>query len=377
MKLVALVALALFVTSFLMITGVTLFTDLNGSGLESHDYISYWAAGQLLRHHHNPYDAAAIQRMEGRSDYPTVMRNPPWSLWITLPLGFVSAINGIRLWQLMLLAALIASTFLLRSVLGSPLGTIHWLALLFGPAIYCIAYGQTSILVLLGLSAFLCFRESHPLLAGVALSFCALKPHLLVPFFTVVLAWAISRKAYTILAGAAAALSLQLALAFYLDHSAWQDYRYLMTHSGIDSEFMPTPGGVLRHLVYGAPWVQFAPMILATGWAVWYFRRHDREWDWFRHGALVLVVSVFCAPYAWLMDQSLLWPALLPLLYRAPPMRIAVLAISGGMLLQLCFGVGTHSLLDLWPALAWTALFFYERSSHQGLAVQSPAEAGP
>ena len=68
------------------------------------DFITYWATGQQLVHHGNPYDAAAVSRIErdagfqgGASYY---MRNAPWALPLALPLGYFGAQAAALPWSL-------------------------------------------------------------------------------------------------------------------------------------------------------------------------------------------------------------------------------------------------------------------------------------
>jgi hypothetical protein len=59
------------------------------------DSIAYWTAGRLLLHRQNPYDAGTVLRLEQEQGYtdakPLVLRTPPWSLFVVLPLGLVGA----------------------------------------------------------------------------------------------------------------------------------------------------------------------------------------------------------------------------------------------------------------------------------------------
>src|SRR3954471_24682721 len=58
------------------------------------DSIAYWAAGDLAIHHQNPYDHAAVFRMEQEHGYkdprPLILRTPPWSLFLVTPLGYLN-----------------------------------------------------------------------------------------------------------------------------------------------------------------------------------------------------------------------------------------------------------------------------------------------
>jgi len=60
----------------------------------SRDYVVFWATGQQLAHHANPYDTAALRQIEhavGLNPGYSVMymRNLPFALPLVMPLGFV------------------------------------------------------------------------------------------------------------------------------------------------------------------------------------------------------------------------------------------------------------------------------------------------
>ena len=74
------------------------------------DFITYWATGQQLVHHGNPYDAASVSRIErdagfqgGASYY---MRNAPWALPLALPLGYLGPQAAALPWSLSCSASL-------------------------------------------------------------------------------------------------------------------------------------------------------------------------------------------------------------------------------------------------------------------------------
>src|SRR5690348_4781686 len=66
------------------------------------DSIAYWAAARLLTVHQNPYDHAmvlALERSQGYNEYrPLVLRTPPWSLFLVLPLGWISPLPAWITW---------------------------------------------------------------------------------------------------------------------------------------------------------------------------------------------------------------------------------------------------------------------------------------
>jgi hypothetical protein len=110
-----------------------------------------------------------------------------------------------------------------------------------------------------------------------------------------------------------------------------------------------------------ALWLQGLPEVLGCIWALGYFWKHRRHWDWIEHGSLLMLVSVFVAPYAWLVDQSILIPALLHGMYRAHSRVFSTIFgwASALILIQICLGAGVRSPWNLWPAPFWIVLYVW------------------
>jgi hypothetical protein len=82
--------IGLMLTFTALFLGVMPLTDMAGK----RDFVVYWATGQQLVHHGNPYDKDAVMRIERSAGLPTeagtlYMRNLPWSLPLAVPLGFI------------------------------------------------------------------------------------------------------------------------------------------------------------------------------------------------------------------------------------------------------------------------------------------------
>jgi len=63
---------------------------MTGNIAGARDFVVYWATGQQLVHHANPYEVDGMMRTERAAGLPTgygvlFMRNPPWALGITYP----------------------------------------------------------------------------------------------------------------------------------------------------------------------------------------------------------------------------------------------------------------------------------------------------
>lgn len=331
----------------------------------SRDFISYWATGKQLVRHANPYDREAIAAIEHAAGLDAratlIMRNPPWALPLAWPLGFLNLRLATVLWSLLLLICLFVSVWIVRSLHGSPPNHIHWLGLAFTPALLCISMGQTSLLALLGVTLFLRWQAKRPFAAGLSLWLCALKPHLFLPFGAALLAWIVMRRRWKIVAGTVTAVGVTTIVGFLLDPRAWADYSRMMRSPLVENEFIPCLSDAIRQLlVPQAVWMQYLPSALAALWAVIYFWQRRLEWDWARNGSLLLLVSLFAAPYCWLYDQCLAIPALIHAGYvtrsRALITAFALLIFAADA--ELCF-IRVFSPWWLWTAPAWLAWYLF------------------
>ena len=116
-----------------------LVTLINGKTAGTRDFVVYWATGQQFAHHGNPYDPAALMRLEreaGRAANAGAMymRNPPWMLPLTYPLALFSERTASLLWTLLLIASLGVSLHLLWRMHGRPRNRVHLLGFAFAPA---------------------------------------------------------------------------------------------------------------------------------------------------------------------------------------------------------------------------------------------------
>ena len=340
---------------------------MSESNAANRDFICYWAAGHQLAHHADPYDGKQILQLERsagfRDNRAFFMRNPPSAFFLALPLGFAGAKAGAVLWSLALIAALVSSIRLLWFMHGRSPDRLHMLGYLFAPLLACLLAGQIGIFILFGVTLFLRFHATQPYLAGAALLLCSLKPHLFLPFGAVLLAWAVVRRAYRILVGAAAAMTASIGLSFLLDPAGWSQYGDMVRGQRLQGEFIPTISLMLRLLVdRNALWLQLVPAGAACVWALWYFWKHREHWDWLDHGSLLLLVSVMVAPYAWFTDEAVVLPAILVGLYRLSNSGRSLLpfgCVAVIALIEVLAGVILNSGFYVWTAPAWLAWYLW------------------
>ena len=335
----------------------------------SRDFVAYWATGQQLRRHADPYDMVAMMQIEHAAGLDVrgvlLMRNPPWALPLAIPLGFLGLRVASVLWSLVLLGCLLLSVRMLWLMHGRPPGSLHWLALAFTPALVCLIMGQTSLFALLGLVLFLRFYRAQPFLAGVCLWLCTLKPHLFLPFAAVLLVWMIYTRSYGVLVGAVVAVGASCLVTSAMDPAAWQHYFQLMHAPATENEYIPCLADFIRlNVRRDAVWLQYCPAMLSCIWAISYYWSRRERWDWMREGSLVMLVSLLSAPYCWIYDQGLAIPGLLQGIYRtgARTQIVVLAALSVILDTELCC-VKITSSLYLWPAAAWVLWYLWACAS--------------
>lgn len=344
------------------------------------DFIVYWATGQQLVLHRNPYDPVALKQIERdagfEGDTAYYMRNTPWALPLALPLGLMSAQAAALPWSLLMLALLVVSVRMLWKMFGSTGSRVDWLGYCFPPALACVDIGQTSIILLFGLVVFLRFHKARPFAAGAALSLCTIKPHLFLPFALVLMIWIVVSRSYRILAGGVAGMLAANALTAWIDPSALSKYAHYLRNSTITQEFTACLGDVLRDAINpSAEWLAFVPAMLGTIWAAVYFWRRRQTWDWLENGNRVMLVSLVVAPFGWIFDQTLAIPAILfAASQTSSRILLSALALIYIAIEVELFRFDPHSLAYLWIVPAWLVWYLLARAN-SGKADATPVPA--
>jgi hypothetical protein len=364
-----LAVLAMIAVAFTILT-----ISLTSTGTTAHkDFIACWAAGRLLIHHANPFDADAVLALEKSAGYcdtqALIMRNPPYSLWLSVLAGLLSPVKAAAFWILLIVASIVASIRMLWAIHGRPPDRIHLLGYLFAPTFACTVFGQISSFVLLGVVGFLYWNRRRPFLAGLCITLLALKPQILLPFGLVLLVWIVLRRQYWVVLGAICGMALTMAVPLWFRPSILSDYLPTFQSAVADSVIIPTVSTLVRMAIdRHASWVQFVPAMLGGIWAVVYFARQGTRWDWNRHGSLLLLVSVFVAPYSWFPDEIVVLPAILAAAYccadRDRP--LLVFGILDAAALVLVFAViPVQSGAYIWTTTAWLGWYLFATRTSQ------------
>lgn len=282
------------------------------------DFLPYWTAAHLLASGRNPYDRSAIFAIEraagNRETAPFIMRNPPWALPVVAPLGYFGIHWGAFLWFCwMLLLAGLSVWLLTRGRAGA-----RPRAVFFAPLLIALMLGQLTTLVLFAAVFFLVCRQRRAFISGAVLSLAALKAHLLVLVWPILLIDCYRHRNWRIPAGLLFGIAVLTGLAYLFDPQAWAQYRHAMLHDSLTLQYLPNISADIRFLLARRhPWVQPVPSLIGVVWALWYYARGG--WNWMEQGAVLLAVSALLSPYSWSCDMALM----LPLVLRIPAGRRA------------------------------------------------------
>jgi hypothetical protein len=342
-----------------------------------YDFISYWSSGHRLLQGLDPYDPAGVFRLEHSVGYvgirPNVMLNPPIAFILVAGLGLTTPRIGDILWMALLVVSLMASVRVLWNLNGRPESRVHLVSYSFAPVAACLIAGQLGIFMLLGIALFLYLEKTRPILAGMCLFPCLLKPHLFLAFGLVFILYCLHARGWRLLLGVSATVCTACIFSACLDAHGWTQYFHMMKATDeIQREFIPTVSTMFRFLVdKNEAWLQFVPALASCCWAVPFYWRRRKGWQWSQDGLVLLLVSLLFAPHAWFTDEAIVLPALLNSLVKAQAAGKSLtpfLVLSAIALAEVFFSVPLASAYYIWTMPAWFAWYLY--ATHES---RSPA----
>jgi hypothetical protein len=351
-KLAAVRPLQLAASVAVLVVSLALLSTALYKNAADRDFICYWSSAKLLRAHANPYAGPAVLRIENEAGAhyrePFIMRNPPWALFVVAPLGFFSVRVAAFLWLATLIATALLSIKCLRMGPRPPPLVVY----LFAPILGCAMAGQTSIFLLLGIAFFFKYQRQLPFWSGLALVLPAMKPHLFLLLWPVILIECLRKKEWRVLAGFGVGMAMAAIVPLFFDAHIWADYLAAMRGEHIDQQYLANLSFLLRFMVPGHPvWVQGVPSVLGILFCSRYYWRRRNVWRWREDGAALLLISAMVSPYSWPFDQLLLLPAIIHVCSaRRSAKAMPVLAVvNGAAVVLLLLTIPLSS-----PAYAWS-----------------------
>ncbi len=321
------------------------------AALKPRDFAEYWSSGAANLHGENPYDPQTLLRYQREidpdRDRAVMMWNPPWSLALYMPLGWLAPGWATLLWVAGQLLAIGISCDWLWRVFGGSLRH-RWVAQVVGlpfvGAWWTVSFGQNTGFLLLGLAGYAFFRKAdRPALAGAFAALTALKPHLLAVFGVLFVLDALTHRGRIALATGCAVLACSLGLAVFANPNVLEQYRETVLHPTaeavpLNAWKLPVASYWLRVSVDPrAFWIQFIPALVAClGYGVYRVKQGER-WDWPRELPLIVWVSAITTPYGgWIFDLAVL---LVPVIAAAVRVVNAQYWVRGCVLFALLLGI--------------------------------------
>jgi hypothetical protein len=341
------------------------------------DYVEYWAAGRLNLIGGNPYAADQLLSMQRAADRKTEfqpMFYPPWTLALTMPLALFSYPISRLLWFILCSAMILIAINWTWTLFGEPTQR-RWPAWIitftFFPTIIVLRMGQIGPVLLLGVAGFLHFEhKKRYLLAGAFVALLAIKPHVLYLICISILVWSIGRRRWKILGGGFIVLLSGTLTAMMFNPRVIT--QYLSATLAADSLLVfatPTFGSLLRLLLgFERTWLAFVPMLLGIFWLGLYGLRYRADWLWAKRMPLLLLVSVFTAPYCWSFDQVVLIPVVLQAMIEVLATN-RVCIVSGAIFSYLMFNIAAFALngrvSDFWQFWLAPVLLIWAHLTHR------------
>jgi len=317
---------------------------LGASSVGTIDLLQYYSAAKLWLAGQDPYNPSLIESVErsvsANPAIPVLMWNPPQILPIIAPLALLKFSDAVAAWILLAVLSIAVSIKICMNLFcgnNSRARKISQVVLLctFYPFALCVGYGQISFLLLLSLSIFLMRVSSGrrdlagDYLAGLALSFITIKPHLLYLVFVLLVIRSFRTRSWQTIFGLVAGLLILVALATMITPSVLVWYQHAVAAAPPIYWQTPTMGSWLQGVseIHFA-WIRILPSALFAAGAILIFSRLDKRA--LNTDLLIAIVplSLVSSPYGWTYDHMLMLPAMFWLIKEAKFAPLAALLVA-------------------------------------------------
>jgi hypothetical protein len=290
------------------------------------DLLEYWAAAKLIENSENPYDAARIEEIQKAEpttgatlNNPILMWNPPFVIPVIKLLGELDFHEARIAWLMVTFACLFISIFciFLGNINTHALSWKPVVALIsFFPIVSILQFGQISWILILGLTICGLFINRYQgLLAGLALSLCLIKPHLLYLTYLSFFIYLPSNERLKFILGFTSGAALLGGSAEIISPGAWSQWLAAFERPPVYFK-TPTVGSLLNRLLevqHG--WILYIPALL-TLITLALFRGQKWCQKLIKDPVTITAISLATAPYGWIFDQVLLLPLVIRLTMR-------------------------------------------------------------
>jgi hypothetical protein len=281
---------------------------------ELSDFAAYWGAAKLYKI--DPFDVNAVSSIQAalakhRNDI-LVMRNPPWTAVIFMPLAGLPYDVATGVWTTTTFLLLAWAGLTIWRQLGGTDGTIALVIVFaFAPTLLLLRIGQISAL-LLGCVAMLMLaldRRKYAL-AGMALAGLTVKPHVCLIAMLVILLWAFLTRHHRLWLSFVASVAVLVLISWALNTHIFELYARLVREIIGYRETYPNLAGALMTATGRREW-GFLPFVIGFSYEMYRLIRGPATWKWREEVPRVLLVSLVTSYYSYSYDEVMVLPALM------------------------------------------------------------------
>lgn len=286
------------------------------------DLPHFWAASLLFLSDGNPYSPGQVWVHEqpfSPNSGPIPFLNPPGSLLVLLPLGFLPYLAASLFWLWLNFFSLVFSVLLIWLWLGGSDLTRRSLLILsvtiaaFVPAYELIRWGQLSGILLVALTSGLILFQGLRLSsfgAGLFFALFCIKPHLFLLPGIFLGVTSVRFKMVGLACGFIVSAVFIHAVVLFIRPDILS--LFLSSFNFMSESWqMPTLASLLQHLLgYASAVWRLAPALVGVVFTLVIAFKVREEMVPLAFLSL-FPVTLFCAPYAWIHDQVVLFPLLL------------------------------------------------------------------
>jgi hypothetical protein len=367
--------IAILILSLMLSVLVPMLTPGKGQA----DFIAYWSASTLFSRGENPYnpiDMLKIQReIDARhtknTDLVLNAWNPPWLILLLVPLGLLPFDIAANIWifiNLLVVGFALLLTWEIAAIHNGKRGfqVVLVAGYLFIQTIVMLSMGQVSSLVLLSvvLSVWL-MKNSKDWLAGSALLFTTIKPHLSYFFLLVVFIWIIQNRRWKIVGGMVLTMSFTLTIFFIL-LPGWPGDYITLIHSMPYSLIYTSTVGSLMDALLGTKLFYFSAFLVL--FLIRPLLNLIRNEGWLVPTNFSLLVGIPLSPFGFLFDQVLLLPAIIQIVAwilnkdlrggKAILISAGIILVNIGTLALATSIIEQYYFLYVWVPFAVLAVYF-------------------
>ena len=289
------------------------------------DFLAYWSAAHLFANGGNPYSQAEMRQLQQQTSPDRFVNNdgfinawnPPWLILILLPVGILPFSIAFPVWVfcntfLIGLALLISWKLCVGDQRSWGILFVFLTGFLYVETISYLAIGQITSIVLLGIVLFIWFLDRDlDILAGIAILFATIKPHISYFFLILAFIWIIQNRRWKVVIGFILAALISLVIFWVIIPGWLNNYISLLNNLPFNLLYTSTFTSLISDK-FNISIFKFLPILLI--FLIKPLLQIIRSEDWLTAANLALLASIPLSPYGFNFDHIVLLPSIVQII---------------------------------------------------------------